>query len=92
MDAIQSGADGDKLLAVGKKEFAQVSDKLQFHLSVFVYDRKECKEQDVVKINGIDFVMPASLSEALSGLYLDYGPEGFVFRGDDGLVRDPFSI
>lgn len=89
-DAIRERLGNEEMLAIGRREFENRASDLEFHLTVFVYEASECEAKDIVEISGVKLAMRPNLCNALSGLSLDYGPEGFVFRGPDGSLQHPF--
>jgi hypothetical protein len=90
-DAIREGLGDEEMLEIGGREFENRASDLQFYLTIFVYEASECEAKDIVEISGVKVAMRSSLRNALRGLSLDFGPEGFVFRGPDGSLQRPFT-
>jgi hypothetical protein len=57
------------------------------HLDVGLYDEADCPRDDLVTIDGVQFVLPKPMLELLNDSHLDYADRRFVLVKGDRTYR-----
>ena len=62
------------------KEYGERKSTLDFRLEVGVYEADDCRPEDLVLLNGLQFAMRTELRDYFTDYVLDYAESGFFLR------------
>jgi hypothetical protein len=80
VDAISRKAGDSDMLAIAMKEYRERETTLDFRLGVGIYEADDCRPEDLVKIEGLQFALPKEMREYLTDHVLDYVDSAFLMR------------
>lgn len=77
VDAISRKEDASELLKSAMKEYGERKSILDFRLEVGVYEADDCRPEDLVLLNGLQFAMRTELRDYFTDYALDYADSRF---------------
>jgi hypothetical protein len=80
LDAISRNAGEAEMLALAKKEHRELEATLEYHLSIGMYEAADCRPQDLILIDDVQFALPIEMREYLSQHVLDREKGRFLLR------------
>jgi len=90
--AVRANSDDETLMEVGSRALSEGGKDLCFQLEIFLYEKSDCRAQDLKVIDGVVFAMTVEMREALRGYWLDYEDTHFVLRGPRGKFLNLRSV
>jgi hypothetical protein len=86
--AVRAGTSRNRIEELARKRFNEIESELEYCLDVSIYERDQCRSEDLRSINGVIFAMPDYISDPLNGYVLHFDGHIFVLRkGNDEAVN-----
>lgn len=77
VEAIERSASEAEMLSLAKKHHGN-GDEVPMHLDVGLYDQSDCPAGDLVRVGGIQFVLPPHMQALLESCHLDFVDGRFI--------------